>query len=213
MTTQATAVKERPILFSGPMVRAILAGQKTQTRRIVKPQPLPGHERPSTYKYLNSDELREIKPPVNVGDRLWVRETWFENMARRDGESPKKEDVIYRADGGFSEQFEIDDADPPARWRPSIFMPRWASRLILEVTGVRVERVQDISEADAEAEGAFHTSEADKQQAARVAISEGKDCIGAAEYFRELWDSLNAKHCHGWDTNPWVWVYEFRRSA
>jgi len=145
-------VSERPILFSGEMVRAILDGRKTQTRRIVR-----GH--PHTVKPLN------IGCPYGVpGDRLWVKETFA--LSRFDPESHEDEDtkdpsqwdgVVYRADGEHGSWEHYDGKGGRARisapWRPSIYMPRWASRITLEVTSVRAERVQDISEQDAQAEG------------------------------------------------------------
>ena len=145
--------KERPIIFSGPMIRAILEGRKTQTRRIVKP-----------------NCLSKLSPYGRTGDRLWVRETW--------GHNPEGPGYVYRSDGDFDMKFHGD------RWRPSIHMPRWASRITLEVTGVRVERLQDINEEDALAEGVEHA-------------------------FRSLWESINGPG--SWDANPWVWVVEFRR--
>ena len=149
-------MKEHPILFSGEMVRAILAGRKTQTRRVVKPW---------TARMLDalsegSSDLSAIKPPYAVGDRLWVRETWQEF---RDNELPPgrsrgpsgrmgipahpeiKFFVFYRADGEVADHPQYG----AALWRPSIHMPRWASRITLEATGIRVEQLQDISEKDA----------------------------------------------------------------
>jgi hypothetical protein len=175
-------MKERPILFSGPMVRAILEGRKTQTRRIVR------------------------CPFGQQGDRLWVRETWALDAYTGDMQFCIK----YRAGGDYVTERNGSDEWVPvyqryidgcaldnwSRWRPSIHMPRWASRLTLEVTGVMVERLQDISEDDAKAEGV--------EQLARSA---GTNCRGA---FQHLWDSIN-KDRAPWESNPWVWVVEFRR--
>lgn len=185
---------ERPILFSGPMVRAILAGRKTQTRRLVKPQPEQG-----IWKCGRSClALGNAPPPPDgyerwcpyglPGDRLWVRECWRELGSGQgaDGKIPTYPvPVGYAADRGYS-----------GPWRPSIHMPRWASRLTLEVVGVRVERLHDISEADAQAEGcAPMLTHADPS---------------AREQFESLWDSINGKRAT-WASNPWVWVVTFRR--
>ena len=182
-------MKERPILFSGPMVRAILVGRKTMKRMVVKLRAGEiAHEGGDGSLHAVANTTwgdcieRVIQCPYGVpGDLLWVRETWAENI---DG------DVVYRADNGVAESM-ID------RWRPSIFMPRWASRLTLRITSVRVERVQEIPEADARAEGF-------------------KDVVGkyargdeARIWFAELWDIINAARGFGWDANPWVWVVGF----
>lgn len=158
--------KERPILFSGPMVRAIIEGRKTQTRRIVKPQPtFDGkwwvHK---GYACNDEDEFRgglpffSDCPYGHVGDRLWVRETW----AQVEGPPGVIHvgHVLYRADacdnsGKRWSSVRPGDPDGEVRWKPSIHMPRWASRLTLDVTGIRAERLQDISEEDAIAEGVY----------------------------------------------------------
>lgn len=159
--------RERPIMFSAPMVRAILAGRKTQTRRVVRFLP----PRPCPYGV--------------PGDRLWVRETWCAD-GLDDGSAPL---YHFRADG---------DHDPEATWRPSIFMPRTACRIVLDVTGVRIERVQDISEADAKAEGPELLPDPMQDTPRRWRDS-----------YRTLWDSINGKRAP-WDSNPWVWVVEFK---
>ena len=192
---------ERPILFSAPMVRAILAGTKTQTRRVVKPQPaergdnggafmeiipslLPSRGGLFDVRYA-LDNPRAIRCPYGQpGDRLWVRET-FGHFERNENFKPGAE-VFYRADGNCLE------LEP---WRPSIHMPRWASRITLEITGVRVERLQDISEADAYAEGIQHC-----------------DLWGDGTprgFYRVLWEQING--AGSWDASPWVWVVEFKR--
>lgn len=187
-------MRERPILFSAPMVRAILEGRKTQTRRVFKlPRrmewyPDLGGEREGWYCDIGGRgwwHVSETACPYGApGDRLWVRETWGLYQHQFDHEC---HDVIYRAD----DQRPIVD-----RWRPSIHMPRWASHIDLEVTGVRVERLQDISEADAMAEGVpeaipFETPGFYRQG------------------FHDLWESING--AGSWDANPWVWVVEFQR--
>jgi hypothetical protein len=186
-------MSERGILFSGPMVRAILEDRKTQTRRVMKPQPdgqLYFTETPEGFAawvdpMLTLDEGRHRLCPyggVYTGeepDTLWVKETFIYY-------DPEHKQLQYRADVA---------APKPGGWRPSIYMPRWASRITLTITDVRVQRVQDISEEDAFVEG----------------IS-GGDWLGdpVGEYAK-LWSSINAKRGYSWDTNPWVWALTFRR--
>ena len=174
-------MKERPILFSGPMVRAILDGRKTQTRRVVKPQPDWIRPRVSddgiAHGYCGSGPTDGIKCPYGtVGDRLWVRESWAKS-----------------GEVGDATEYRADNPDPiGAKWRPSIHMPRWASRIDLEITGIRVERLQEISERDAMAEGCEYLTNS-------VARSN----------FVKLWISINGQD--SWSANPWVWVIEFKR--
>ena len=189
-------MKERPILFSGPMVRAILDGRKTQTRRPVKPQPIPfGLDNRPWMPVGGVHQDRWLCPIGQPGDRLWVRETWRqfdagiecacydECFCRRHRGKP-----IYRA-----------DCDSEDKWRPSIHMPRWASRITLEITRVWVERVQDITEEDAKAEGCCggHSS-----------IPGYAFSATPREHFRHIWQSIYGT----WDANPWVWAVEFRRT-
>jgi hypothetical protein len=172
--TTTTSGRERPILFSGPMVRAILAGTKTQTRRVIAPvQPREDGRWPAGRDPLDDSPFRR-------GGTLWVRETWQWNTP--------PSGYIYRADDIAG---HIDSG-----WRPSIFMPREACRLRLEVTDVRVQRLQDISEEDAEDEGV---------QPSEMALS-------PRAAFERLWDSINAKRAP-WDSNPWVWCVSFVRSG
>ena len=216
-------MKEKPILFSGPMVRAILDGRKTQTRRVVKPQPVfcrkIGEDDSVTAGWkIDSEWLINIGPeglverfcPYPPGTVLWVRET-FVRVECLGG--VKTDDVVYRANlvdrRGHVWPSIAEDPDG-VKWTPSIFMPRWASRLRLLVTAVRVERLQDITEEDAEAEGVNHIDDDLKQDAARSALACGSVRCTARDYFRILWDSMNAKFGYGWDTNPWVWVYTFK---
>ena len=180
-------VKERPILFSGPMVRAILGGRKTQTRRIVKLKCHDGFEVGPNYEGEHWPVRGGDRMPCpygKPGDRLWVRETWL----CATGE-PGPTLCHYQADG--------DRPEFNGLWKPSIHMFRWASRITLEITGVRVERLQDITEADAMAEG--------------VECCSG--WIGHAgeprRIFCDLWKSING--AESWAANPWVWVVEFRR--
>lgn len=172
-------MKERPILFNGEMVRAILDGRKTQTRRAVKPQP---HDM-SAGDYYFGDWVSNAAYG-QPGDRLWVRETYRE--------SPHS-GLIYQADHRY-------EGYP---WTPSIHMSRWASRITLQITGVRVERLQEISEEDAKAEGCISTAKL---------TADGSDYSGLYAYdaFCDLWDSL-AKPGMALADNPWVWVIEFKR--
>ena len=198
-------MKERPILFSGPMVRAVLDGSKTQTRRICKPaqfyslskvvevpDPL---ERGQVYNGSHfGDEEGDVQFPSPYGgrgDRLWVREAWA-----RTSVFPGTDLVVYRE--GDS---RTDYGGP---WKPGIHMFRRDSRITLELTGVRVERLQDISEADAQAEGC-----------ALECMTPTGDDSGSAIYgpggYIALWESINGPG--SWDLNPWVWVVEFSKES
>jgi len=216
-------MQEKPILFSGEMVRAILEGRKTQTRRIVKPNPdIQGHWREWTSERM--DHWLRMSP-YQIGDHLWVRETWFLWDAMtdewegdtHDGKLPVinndniefwRRRVEYRAD-----RF-LDDT----KYRPSIFMPRWASRLTLEITSVGVERLQEITDTDAIAEGVigqpgeFCAGVIDRQT---VPLPTDPALCAAGEWrnaaaFRCLWDKINGKRAP-WVINPWVWVVKFKR--
>ena len=163
-------MKERPIIFSTPMVKAILDGRKTQTRRVIKDQP--------PLSMRDMFKPKNLKCPYGqVGDRLWVRET-FKPYNCMGG-------FAYKADGDLSTGFP---------WKPSIHMPRGASRITLEITESRAERLQDISEEDAKAEGV---------KCCPNAVSDYK------HHFMILWDSINGKK-YPWDSNPWVWVISFK---
>lgn len=191
-------MKERPILFSGPMVRAILDGRKTQTRRVVKPQ-------------RHAEQWPEcgcICPYGAPGDRLWVRETWG-TLACYDCYPPKVLS-LHSFDRGWSESFLATACDGAVKkWRPSIHMPRWASRITLEVTGVRVERLQEISEGDAKAEGALWRAGDGCAWGWRHDLQNEFVHETAKESFAELWDIING--AGSWEANPWVWVVEFKR--
>jgi len=204
-----------PILFGGAMVRAILEGRKTQTRRICKPRfddkkpcehfaPVEHDVGPSMERHCEHGSESTPCPYGVVGDRLWVRETWRSH----DVACAIKRTiplVRYRADGGFSCGCKPLCTEPGGPWKPSIFMPRWASRIMLEVTGVRVERVQEITEEDARAEGIV------KQAYGYGVVGLHMTLSTAREAFWTLWDSIKAGRGCGWDVNPWVWVVEFKR--
>jgi hypothetical protein len=185
----------KPIIFSTPMVQAILDGKKTQTRRVIKIDDAPENWKISIAgTSIVRTEPYDVKlPRYAAGDILWVRETWCERLGVVD-----KGLYIYKAH--VEPQDEIHQyALDQNKWRPSIFMPREAARLFLRVKNVRVERLQDITEEDARAEGMSKT------------LVDGVVFISAKGNFHVFWDSLNIKRGYGWDTNPWVWVIEFER--
>ena len=193
-------MKERPILFSGPMVRVILDGRKTMTRRVVRLRAGEiAHEGGDGSLHAVENTTwgdcieRVIQCPYGVpGDMLWVRETWQQVFPECDGP------VEYRADYGAGSYIS-------GGWRPSIFMPRWASRLTLRITSIRVERVQDITEEDARAEGAPISHQGDRPHFSRHPVPNDTHRLG----FVHIWDSINAGRGFGWDANPWVWVIGF----
>lgn len=218
-------MKERPILFSAPMVRAILAGTKTQTRRAAKGRALewlaPGMFTPA----FVADPANDMCPYGQPGDRLWVREAFAHWTTRELFSGRPMEVTSYRA-GRFMlrlpegappslpfeqwERFWDDDLKPEdVRWRPSIHMPRALSRILLEITDVRVQRLQDISGSDARAEGVerIHCYGPDCPDGEDGCNARG--CYGARERFHELWDSING--AGAWDANPWVWAVSFNR--
>lgn len=228
-----TEVRERPIIFSTEMVKAILDGRKTQTRRVVNKytsfigeggdwskfywdgsaEHIPvcfcakctGHEpekaplpfidgRPTEYapyehQYLHvpyrweeNATIYRLYPRWDVGDRLWVREAFWHPP-----DYGRKSPVVYRANLD-------DDAASRHTWKPAIHMPKWAARIWLEITGIRVELLQDITDRDADAEGFYDSS----------------DAMRSVFRFMWKWEELNAKRGYGWETDPWVWVIEFK---
>ncbi len=239
-------MKEHPILFSGPMVRAILEGHKTQTRRVVTPRNSvigeggdwvklnfygkqswkdarrvlgkpyeaetfvdSGFPNPVTkkkdwqylhvpYDFEEAGVVYRVYSRYEVGDRLWVKETF--NFLQGDGNPNDfgvhyiaNDSAIWWADNGQMMDYPID-----TRKRPSIFMPRWASRILLEISEVRVQRVQEIIEEDAVAEGLL------------PAVKEWAGDSARHDY-ADLWDSINAKRGYSWDSNPFVWAISFRK--
>ena len=209
-----TDAKERPILFSGPMVRALLDGRKTQTRRPVKGLPLMWLDESEFTPEFVADPANRMCPYGVPGDRLWVKETWRPMKSF----GPWDMDVTYRADGERRtvKDGEFGDRDwtmPKAAATGNVsplFMPRWASRLVLEITDVRVERLNAISEADALAEGIarfegerfFHWEPNPEPQVARF------NGVTPEAGFQFLWETINGDD--SWDANPWVWAVSFR---
>lgn len=239
---------DRPIIFSGPMVRAILEGRKTQTRRVVR-APTEDLNHPAVHHWQMDQEHRAVAVahsekvadqyittfphyrilcPYGVpGDRLWVRETGWQRPER----SPR--DIREGADTWPPYEYDAAQVctlspDDMKNWgwkrRPAIHMPRWASRIKLEVTGVRIERLQEISHEDAEAEGFARLSKDGQTWKYGIPDRDGEPGndddgwhwqlwdIDARIAYKRLWDSINAKRAP-WSSNPWVWVIEFRRAA
>ena len=226
---------ERGIIFTGPMVRAISDGRKTQTRRVVKSQPDAVHGVDPywhvggyrAWRYRDtSDTLRmgthnELQCPYGKpGNRLWVRETWRpcgDDEMSMGGIEALRPSIAYKAD---------EEWDNESKWRPSIHMPRWASRITLEITDISVERLQDISHSDAEAEGARWRDFGKDQSGQCLPGWSMEDpfpeyhagCLSTARmafanYINKLHGgkNWNLKPSCLWDENPWVWVIEFKR--
>lgn len=205
----------KPILFSTEMVQAILAGRKTQTRRVIKDLDginlsdlVPGDrdflKTKGFFQLLLKTDFEKaitLKPKYKIGDILWVRETYI--------------DVGEKADqyfGGVRFHYKVNqDFVGCWPWKPSIFMPKEAARIFLKVTNVRVERLQDISEEDAIAEGAKDYLNRDDLKMLKDLDWVIKRPFGNYQFgFLALWQSINAKK-HPWESNPWVWVYEFEK--
>ena len=226
-------MKERPILFRGPMVRAILDGRKTQTRRVIKPQPTLTNRLGMPFWDGKGPVDFRLCPHGQSGDRLWVRETFAidhgEYLGAMSGLPPvDPHHIYYAADGEdlCSQVPECDCSGGVIPWRPSIFMPRWASRITLEIASVRVERLQEISEEDAIDEGVEQVRDPNRslrRQACGPAYRDygenGGFLFQARQSFMSLWDSINSKpnkcsgldYGHPWTSNPWVWVIEFQK--
>lgn len=224
-------MKERPILMNGAMVRAVLDGSKTQTRRVVKQlDPAMGacttgnDGLPMPVCWAYGGPVLHC-PYGKPGDRIWVRETWGvishawdeacnlidwapDRPATAISEMPFGQGyysghVIYAADGAFEWSGDDDgDGDPRSAWHPSIHMPRRASRILLEIVSVRVERLNDCSDADARAEGT---------PGGHGVIPSYNYHATPSEHFSHLWESING--AGSWAANPWVWVIEFKRVA
>ncbi|EPC5538520.1 hypothetical protein LWX85_002195 [Salmonella enterica] len=210
-------MKERGMIFNGEMVRAILDGRKTQTRRIMKNQPAGDYpETPALIRNVGTGfqwhglygESSIFNCPLgSIGERIWVRETYqgplfdYEQMESYLEDSSKFEKpdfCVYRADGNPAPEFYDADDNLHCGWRPSIHMPRWASRITLEITDVRVERLNAISEEDAQAEGVQPACYEIRPPEAAYRVS-----------FGEVWRGIYGEE--SWVANPWVWVIEFKR--
>lgn len=207
------AGKEHPMLFGGPMVLSILNGRKTQTRRLIKPQPrLVGDGVP--YGGTKMEGFGEC--PYKAGDRLWVKETF--SIDESDLNGVKRTFVNFSADKSTIMKVEGSPDikapfDKPKKWKPSIFMPRWASQITLEVTEVRCEQLQAITERDAIAEGVepvLHIYTGGSRREWRD--YSGGDMVAEPVFsFRSLWNSINGICTkNSWEANPWVWVIEFK---
>ncbi|MFD1226803.1 hypothetical protein [Pseudochrobactrum kiredjianiae] len=223
-------MRTAPILFSAPMIRALYNGRKTQTRRILKPQPTDANSKfrgfagvSDTKAVFTSDfpaQPETVRLPYSVGDRLWVRESWRCNSWAADVAT-----IFYKAHENCSytemhEQFPIAGQKgiaPSQSWKPSIHMPRWISRLTLTITNVRIERLQDISEEDAMAEGITMTLEDSPACAWFSGIHtntnlapenmDGWHFNDAQAAFQDLWNKING--ANAWDANPWVIALTF----
>lgn len=228
-------MKERGMIFNGEMVRAILDGRKTQTRRVIASvghdNCLPLQKRTKTkdgiYTHVMDAPIYGLCPFGKIGDRIWVRETWSDvNLDGAPAVAYRADDEVYDLmedeslldeDGAFNYQdprvckcqFAAWHSDLisgiEGNWRPSIHMPRWASRLTLEITGVRVERLNSISQEDAQAEGMELTGW-------RPTYSDpdsGGEVWTPYDNFAQLWESIYGEE--SWKANPWVWVIEFKR--
>jgi len=204
-----TTIKERPILFSAPMVRAILEDRKTVTRREVKKRAaldcLAAGFEPA---FLALPGNADLCPYGRPGDRLWVRETTEADYDTTNGAVLSRyaadgEPVLYAGCGDPEYNGSVAHWNYPRKSRPSIHMQRWAGRILLEITAVRVERLQDISRADIRAEGL----QCPPELASDDVSPNYRDWYPAA--WRELWESING--ADSWTTNPWVWVVEFKR--
>jgi hypothetical protein len=227
-------MKERPILFNTDMVKAILDGRKTQTRRPVKNQPSNGwafedaasggafgrikSSHPKKGKFgafirrgVGTDFPEtdiEVSPFGMPGDRLWVRETWQGPLVNQEDEGAFMVDregfqnpkyCSYKASGDSCEFYDIELGELVCRWKPSIHMPRWVCRLELEITNVRLERVQDITEDDAKAEGTIT-----EEMTAKAGLAWR---FGDRKQFQDMWDKV---YPNSWKKNEWVWVIEFK---
>ena len=202
-------MSEKPILFNTDMVKAILDGRKTQTRRVIHPHLkkdeagwmvcLTSFRKPYAIDTHDDDgrSMRRVPAPYQRGDVLWVREAWAKDIGR----------YMYRANYSDTEKFYMNGREIKMAWRPSIHMPREAARLFLRVKDVRIEKLQDISPLDINAEG-IKNIERDEYDV------EMSDEAMEQFMFEELWDStINPADLltHGWESNPWVWVIEFER--
>ncbi len=200
-------MKSRPILFSAPMVRALLAGTKTQTRRSLRDgtwlDPKEGVIRMCSVGNGVTGFQSVACPYGQPGDQLWVRETWAHHVQAQSAERDEDGPFVYAADGPQALQARL-----ASKWTPGIHMFRWASRITLELTDVRVERLQDISEADALAEGVTPKWEPGCSGRLMEAFN-GFSFRPAASAYADLWEQINGPG--SWDANPFVWALSFKR--
>ena len=203
-------MKETGLMFKAPLVRAILEGRKTQTRRIVKgvghdnciQVRQPGKTKARVFSHVMDAPKLGLCPMGKPGDRIYVRETWANGTHALAAEREEDGPFVYAADGDLAVQGRLGE-----RWKPAIHMPKYAARIWLEITGVRVERLQDMSKADAVRDGGLHQLPA----TGRYVVNQGDQYFGMAthdplELFREIWESTGGD----WDANPWVWVIDFK---
>ena len=205
MTSEASVksavkkVKEHPILFSTPMIKAILAGKKTQTRRVVKPQP-DNDGGWTSCTSVHDHNIVEFCPYSQPSDRLWVRETWWKDQSGGLWG--------YKADG-----IDWPPTNCGGKAIPSIFMPRWVSRITLEITDIRVQRVQEISRVDTHAEGILRFDRDNPDVNGGVGYNRGAPNLPmryeSLAAYEDLWDSINRKK-YPWASNPWVWAITFK---
>ena len=225
----ANTMTERPILFNAEMVRAVLDGRKTQTRRVVKPQPdEDGLSRDAGYPFMwyDTSDIPRKCPYGQPGDELWVKETWgcwgYWDMCTRNGKPGYQ--FINKTDAEHPVMYDATDSISYTEGRvcrlgyhkrPSIYLPRTSSRIQLRVTDVRVERVQEISDYDALSEGIersdWEYSCEPYRNYSHPRMAPGHNCSIPRASFATLWNSINEKRGYGWDANPWVWVVEFER--
>lgn len=208
-------IKERPILFTAEMVNAILAGNKTMTRRVIKPQPHPDFlsrgiagmaaqwPKQDGIRIFMKDGCSELVkcPYGRPGDRLWVREAWRAAKCYDELNGTQLTGKISGRNIKYIEGVDKFLSGPQiGRYRHARFMPRWASRITLEITNIKVERAQDITDTDALREGVDRTNTS-------ITSIPGY----AVQRFKALWDSIYKDWGYGWDSNPWVWVIKFKK--
>ncbi|HFT7869463.1 TPA: morphogenetic protein [Klebsiella pneumoniae] len=219
-------MKERGMIFNGEMVRALLDGRKTQTRRIMAPQPADDIERcifpnpeaigwKSSLRHKHGSTTAHFCHYGKPGDRIWVRETFqgplfdydlMDSYCKDPTPFEKPEFCVYKADGVPAPEFYDADDELHCCWRPSIHMPRWASRILLEITNVRVERLNSIHDVDAMREGIQNLTTCSHADFGIPGVVNAQHPVRA---FQLLWESIYG--ADSWRANPWVWVIEFKR--